>query len=84
MESVLKSSYSGALRMFTTLLCAGLLVACFSKGFPVRQGVAVGLIVCGLVGHTTEAISMRKNRDYLKRVREYQLIEAGAPAVPHL
>jgi hypothetical protein len=84
MESVLKSSYSGALRMFTTLLCAGLLVACFSKGFPVRQGVAVGLIVFGLVGHTTEALSMRKNRDYLKRVREYQPIEAGASAVPHL
>lgn len=82
MEGVLRSSYGGALRMFTTLLCAGLLVACFSKGFPVRQGVAAGLIVFGLVGHTTEALSMRKNRDYLKRVREYQPIEAGARVVP--
>jgi hypothetical protein len=76
MDGVLKSSYRGALRMFTTLLCAGLVVACFSKGFPLRQGIAVGLILFGALGHTTEAISMRKNREYLKRVQAYRLFEA--------
>jgi hypothetical protein len=69
MEGVLKSSYRGALIIFTTLICAGLLVACFSKGFPVRRGIAVGLIVFGSAGHTIEAISMHENREYLKRVQ---------------
>jgi hypothetical protein len=72
MEGVLKSSYRGALRMFTAIICAGLLLACFSKGLPVRQGIAVGLIMFGSVGHTTEAISIHKNRDYLKRVQSYR------------
>jgi hypothetical protein len=81
MEGVLKSSYGGALIMFTTLICVGLLTACFSKDFPVRRGVAAGLILVGLVGHTIEAISMHKNREYLKRVQEYWPIEAEASAV---
>jgi hypothetical protein len=83
MEGVLKSSYRGALVMFTTLICAGLLVGCFSKGFPARRGIAVGLIVFGSVGHTTEAISMHKNRDYLKRVQEYRPLDVEASADLH-
>jgi ABC-type Mn2+/Zn2+ transport system permease subunit len=82
MEGVVKSSYRGALRMFTTVLCAGLLVACFSKGSPIRQGIAVGLIVFGTMGHTTEAISMHKNREYLKRVQGYRLFEARGSGSP--
>lgn|GEM_PF-5492396 len=82
-EGLLQSSYRGALRTFTALICAGLLVACFSKGLSVRQGIVMGLIVFGSVGHTTEAISMHKNRDYLKRVRDYLPIESKASAVPH-
>jgi hypothetical protein len=68
MRRVLGSGYSGALATFTALLAFGVVLAFVSHGAPVRKGIALALMIAGVLGLTVEAFSMQKNREYLVQV----------------
>jgi hypothetical protein len=69
MEQVLRSGYVGALAVFTALVAVGLVLVFVSHEHPLRKGVALGLLAAGVIGLCTEALSMRKNCEYLARVQ---------------
>jgi hypothetical protein len=68
MRRVLASGYSGALVTFTALLAFGVVLAFASHGAPVRKGIALALMIAGVLGHMVEALSMQQNREYLEQV----------------
>lgn len=76
MQNVLKSGYTGALVTYTTLLLIGVALVFFAINVPLWKGVALGLMIVGVIGHGIEAFSMQTNRDYKEAV------EACAPDWP--
>ena len=51
-----------------TELIFGLVVILINPANLVLKGVALGLLIFGTVGHTTEVFSMRKNKAYYEAV----------------
>lgn len=68
MERVVKSGYIGGLVTYTVLLLVGLALLLLSIDAPTRKGVALALMIVGVLGHSVEAFSMQANRQYLKAV----------------
>ncbi|MDR1652623.1 MAG: DsbA family protein [Prevotellaceae bacterium] len=69
MENVMKSSYTGALIMFSSCVVIGLLFVLVFQGNLTMKGVGLGLLLFGAYGHFTEAFSMKRNRDYLNELK---------------
>jgi hypothetical protein len=67
-EGVLGSGYAGGIALFTALVLVGVALVLVSHELPVRKGVALALMIAGVLGHCTEAFSMQKNHRYLDRV----------------
>jgi vacuolar-type H+-ATPase subunit I/STV1 len=68
MEALVKSGYIGGLAMYTGLLLSGLVLLLLSVDAPTRKGVALALMIVGVLGCCLEAYSMRANRQYLQAV----------------
>ncbi|MNR77820.1 hypothetical protein D3C72_85030 [compost metagenome] len=68
LERVLKSGYIGGLAMYTALLLIGLALLLLSHDAPTRKGMALALMIIGVLGHGLEAYSMQANQQYLKTV----------------
>lgn len=68
LEGVLASGFVGGLVLHTALVLVGVTLALVSHELPARKGVALALMIAGVLGHCTEAFSMEKNRRYLDRV----------------
>ena len=62
-NKVLASSYTASLIWFTALILAGLCVR-FISPKEIVQGVGIGLILFGTVGHLAEAFSIQSNKSY--------------------
>lgn len=71
MQKVLKSGYTGALATYTTFLLIGVVLVFFAMNIPIWKGVALGLMIVGVIGHGIEAFSMQTNRDYKESVKAY-------------
>lgn len=68
MEGVIKSGYRGGLVAYTALIVIGLTMLLLSIDVPARKGVALALLIVGVLGHCVEAFSMQANRQYLSAV----------------
>ncbi|WP_322014895.1 hypothetical protein [Paraburkholderia sp. J12] len=68
MERVIKSSFVGGLVTYTVLLLFGLALLLLSIDAPTRKGVALALMIVGVLGHCIEAFSMQENRQYLMTI----------------
>lgn len=68
MRQVLRSSFNGGLVIHTLLILGGLGLLVLSMDVPTRKGVALALMVIGVLGHCVEAFSMQFNRQYLQAV----------------
>jgi len=69
MEKVIASSYTIPLSMFSALLIIGLLLILITRQ-EVWKGVAIGLLITGTLGHSTEAFSMKNNNVYLMKIKQ--------------
>lgn len=68
MEGVLKSAYIAGLALFSVSLMTGLIMM-LVVAKPFLKGVALGLIVLGLLGVALELISMKNNRAYFEKIK---------------
>jgi hypothetical protein len=75
MEKVLSTgmAYRVAMIMFSSLVVVGLAVILFNPNNLLYKGIALGMLIFGTVGHTTEVFSMRKNKAYYEAVVDYNL-----------
>ena len=69
MNKVINSSYIIPLIIFSALLIIGLLLILLTRQ-EVWKGVAIGLLITGTLGHSTEAFSMKNNNAYLTKIKE--------------
>jgi len=69
MKKVIASSYTIPLLMFSALLIIGLLLILITRQ-EVWKGVAIGLLITGTLGHSTEAFSMKNNNAYLMKIKQ--------------
>ena len=63
---------SGGLATFTALILIGLLLVFLSNDAAARKGVALALMIAGVIGHCTEAFSMQRNRQYIEQVSSFR------------
>ncbi|MES2262587.1 MAG: hypothetical protein V4724_29025 [Pseudomonadota bacterium] len=68
MKGVVKSGYIGGLVTYTALLLVGFVLLLLSVDASARKGVALALMVVGVLGLCVEAFSMQANRQYLTAV----------------
>ncbi len=68
MQKVLKSSFTGGFVTYTSLLLCGVILVFASHGAPTWKGVALALMIVGVLGHSIEAFSMQANHHYLDAV----------------
>jgi len=73
MEKVFETglAYRVAMIMFSGLIIVGLIIILINPTNLVLKGVALGMLIFGAVGHTTEVFSMRKNKAYQEKVIEF-------------
>ncbi|THF56541.1 hypothetical protein [Pseudothauera rhizosphaerae] len=74
MQKVFSSGYTGALATYTALLFVGVALVFLAINVPIWKGVALGLMIVGVIGHGVEAFSMQANRDYKAAVEAYASI----------
>ncbi|WP_261540454.1 hypothetical protein [Burkholderia multivorans] len=77
MRKVLASGYTGALMLNTIFVLVGIGLVFFAMNVPVWKGVALGLMMIGIVGHGIEAFSMQTNRNYKESLKTY--LDVPAP-----
>jgi hypothetical protein len=68
MEHVVKTGFRNGLVIYTLLVVTGLGMLLLSLDEPGRKGVALALMVVGVLGHSVEAFSLQANRQYLHAV----------------
>ena len=68
MHRVLKSGYTGALVTYSAFLLIGAALVFIAGDVPIWKGVALALMIVGVIGHCIEAFSMQENRQYLHEV----------------
>lgn len=74
MRRVIKSGYRGGLVAYTALILVGIALLLLSIDVPARKGIALALLIVGVLGHCVEAFSMQANRQYLKVVETRLII----------
>lgn len=79
MRKVLSSSYTGGLVTYTVLLLFGVVLVFASRNAPTWKGVALALMVVGVLGHCVEAFSMQANRRYLANIETWPAGQSAAP-----
>jgi len=67
MKSVLSTGYRSALILFSTLVITGLILILLNPN-NLLKGIALGLLIIGTIGHTTEVFSMQKNKVYQQKI----------------
>jgi hypothetical protein len=66
-------AYKVAMIMFSGLIVIGLIIILINPSNLILKGVALGMLIFGTVGHTTEVFSMRKNQSYYNNVLNYEV-----------
>lgn len=69
MEKVLASAYIGGLATFSAMLLIGLVLIFTVPATSPWKGVALALMISGVLGHCLEANSMYLNRQYLQALQ---------------
>jgi len=69
MEKVLDSAYTSGFILFSILVVLGLLLALIVQESFVLKGMGVGMLIVGVVGYCTEALSVKRNKAYLYEIR---------------
>ncbi|HEY4884034.1 MAG TPA: hypothetical protein VII08_10360 [Myxococcales bacterium] len=54
------------------MILIGLLLVFLSNDAAARKGVALALMIAGVIGHCTEAFSMQRNRQYIEQVSSFR------------
>jgi surface polysaccharide O-acyltransferase-like enzyme len=72
MQKVVKSSFTGGLVTYTVLVLLGVALVLASHDAPTRKGIALALMMVGVLGHCVETFSMQANRHYLEVIEARQ------------
>lgn len=68
MHKVLKSGYTGGIIIYISIFLYGLIVMLSSSATVTKEGMAIALMVVGIVGLGIEYLSYTANRQYLREI----------------